>query len=60
MLKILPKGEVAEEDEEEGILEEGGADKLKVKNLIFIAYAAIEIGMMHPHVRCLGTELSRK
>ena len=55
MLKILPEEEVAEEDEEEEISEEGGADKLKVKNLIFIAYTAINIGMMHLHVSCLGT-----
>ena len=60
MHKILPKGEVAEEDKEEEILEEGASDKLKVKNLIFIAYAAIEIGTMHLHVSCLGTKLSRK
>ena len=56
MLKILLEGEVDEEDEEEEILEEEGVDKFKVKNMIFIAYVAIEIGMMHLHVIFLGTK----
>ena len=60
MLKILPEEEVAEEEEGEEISEEGGANKLKVENLIFIAYAAINIGMMHIHVSCLGIKLSNK
>ena len=62
MLKILPEEGVAEEEEEEEeeISKEGGADKLKLKNLIFIAYAAIKTGMMHLHVSCLGIKLSRK
>ena len=61
MLNILPEEEVAEEEEEDEISEEGGgADKLKVKNLIFIAYAAIKIGMMHLHVISLGAKLSNK
>ena len=60
MLKILPEEEVAEEEEEEEISNEGGADKLKLKNMIFIAYAAINTGMMHLHVSCLGIKLSSK
>ena len=51
---------MAEEEEEEEISEEGGANKLKLKNLIFIAYAAIKIGMMHLHARYLGIKLSSK
>ena len=50
MFKILPEDEVAKEEEEEEIIEEGGADKLKLKNLIFIAYVAINTGMVHLHV----------
>ena len=60
MLKILPEEEVAEEEEEEEISEEWGEDKLKLKNLIFIAYAAIKRGLMHLHVSCLGIKLSSK
>ena len=60
MLKILPEEEVAEEEEEEEISEEGGADKFKLKILIFIAYTAIKIGMTHLHVSCLGIKLSSK
>lgn len=53
MLKILPKEEVVEE--------EVGADTLKEKSLIFIAYVAIDMyHMMHPHASWLGIELSRK
>jgi len=38
-----------------------GADTLKEKSQIFIAYVAIEIDhMMHPHESCLGIELSKK
>ena len=51
---------MAEEEEEEEISEEGGADKLKLKNLIFIAYAAIKTGTMHLHARYLGIKLSSK
>ena len=60
MLKILSEEDVAEEEEEEEILEEGGVDKLKLKNLIFIAYAAIKTGMMHLYVSYLGIKLSSK
>ena len=60
MLKILPDEEVAEEEEEEEILEERGENKLKLKNLIFIAYATIKTGMMHLHVSCLGIKLRSK
>ena len=51
MLKILLEENVAEEEEEEEISEEGGENKLKLKNLIFIAYTAIKTGMMYLHVR---------
>lgn len=37
-----------------------GANISKEKCLIFIAYDAIEMDMMLPHVSCLGTKLSRK
>ena len=60
MLKILPKEGVVEEGEEEEISEEGRADKLKLKNMIFIAYVAIKTGMMHLHARYLGIKLSSK
>ena len=32
-----------------------GVDNSKEKSLIFIAYDAIEMDMMHPHVSFLGT-----
>ena len=60
MLKIIPEEEVAEEEEEEEISKEGGADKLKLKILIFIAYTTIKIGIMHLHVIFLGIKLSSK
>ena len=41
MLKILQEEEVVEEAEEEEISEARGADTLKEKILIFIAYVAI-------------------
>jgi len=61
MLKILLEEEVVEEEEEEEISKVGGANTLKEKSLIFIAYVAIEMGhMMHPHASYLGKKLSRK
>ena len=60
MLNFLLEEKVAEEEEEEEISKEGGADKLKLKNPIFITYAAIKTGMMHLHVSCLGIKLSSK
>ena len=54
LLKILP-------EEEEEISEAGGADTLKEKSQICTAYIAKEMDhTMHPHVSCLGAELSRK
>ena len=58
MLKVLLEEEVVEEEEEEEISEEGGADKIKMKNMIFITYAAIKTDMMHLHVSYLGIKLS--
>jgi len=58
--KILPEEEVAEEEEEEGILEARVVDSSKEKSLILIAYDSIKMDMMHPHVSFIGTELSRK
>ena len=60
MLNILPEEYMDGEEEDEEISEEGGAENLKLKNMIFIAYATIKIGMMHLHVSCLGTKLSSK
>ena len=51
---------MVEEEEEEEISKAGGEDNFKEKNMIFIAHGAIEIDMMHPHVRCLGREFIRK
>lgn len=56
MHKILLEEEVAKEEEEGRILEVGGENIYKEKGLIFIAYNAIEMDMMHPHVCYLGTE----
>ena len=61
MLNILPEEEVAEEEKDEEISEEGGGvDKLKQKNMVFIAYTTINTGMMHLHVSFLGIKLSCK
>ena len=51
---------MVEEEEEGRILEVRETDISKEKGLIFIVYNAIERDMMLPHVRCLGTESSRK
>ena len=60
LLKILREEEVVEEEEEE-ISEAGGANTLKEKSQICIAYAAKEMDhMMHPHASYLGIELSMK
>ena len=60
MLRILLEEEVAEEEEQEGISEEGGRDKIKLKKFIFIAYTIVNIGMMHLHVSFLGIKLNIK
>lgn len=61
LLKIPPEEEVVKEEVEEEILEAGGADTLKEKSHIYVAYVAKEMDhMMHPHASCLGIELSRK
>lgn len=61
MLKILLEEEAVEEEEEEEISEARGEDTFKEKNLIFIAYIAIEMDhMMHLHASFLATKLSRK
>ena len=51
---------MAEEEEEEEISEEVWADKLKLENMIFTAYVAIKIGLVHIHVSFLGIKLSSK
>lgn len=52
---------MVEEEEEEEISEVGGADTLKAKSHICIAYVAKEMDhMVHPHASCLGTKLRRK
>ena len=53
--RITHKILLEEEEEEGGILEAGGADIYKEKGLIFIAYDAIEMDMMLPHVSFFGT-----
>ena len=60
MHKILLEEEVAEEEEEGRILEEKWADISKEKCMIFIAYDAIEMEMMLPHVSCLGTKFRKE
>ena len=60
-LDILLEEEVVEEEEEEEISEAGGADNLKEKSQIYIAYIAKEMDhTMHPHEIFLATKLSRK
>ena len=60
MHTILLEEEVVEEEEEGRILEARREDIFKEKGLILIAYNEIDMDMMHPHVRCLGTKLRRK
>lgn len=56
---ILEEG-VVEEEEEGGILQARRANNSKEKSMIFIAYNAIEVGMMLPLISFLEIELSKK